>query len=137
MIELRLVMDSYAWIEFFLGSDKGKKVFEILSSADEILTPDLVLAEIGRKYIREGIDEKAVIERLKFMEENSVILCINSELSVEGAMAYIELLSKAKSEGKSKPSLTDSVFLAISRKYTAKIVTRDEIFKGMNEVIFI
>lgn len=130
-------MDSYAWIEFFLGSDKGKKVFEILSSVDEILTPDLVLAEIGRKYIREGIDEKTIIKRLKFIEENSVILCINSELSVEGAMAYIELLNKAKNKGKSKPSLTDSVLLAISRKYTAKIVTGDEIFKGTNEAIFI
>lgn len=130
-------MNSYAWIEFFLGSDKGKRVFEILSSVDEILTPDLVLAEIGRKYVRGGIHEKTIIERLEFIEENSVILCINSELSVEGAMAYIKLLSEAKSEGKNKPSLTDSVLLAIRRKYSAKIVTGDEIFKGINEVMLI
>jgi len=80
---------------------------------------------------------KKTIERLKFIEENSVILCISSELSVKGAMAYIELLSKAKSERKNKPSLTDSILLTINRKYAAKIVTGDEIFKGMNEVIFI
>ncbi|PVU69214.1 PIN domain nuclease, partial [Sulfolobus sp. SCGC AB-777_L09] len=57
-------MDSYAWIELFLGSEKGKKVIEIVSSADEVITPDLVLAEIGRKYIREGANEKEVRNRL-------------------------------------------------------------------------
>ena len=115
---------------------RERKFSKFFPSADEILTLDLVLAEIGRKYIREEVDEKTVIERLKFIEENSVILCISSELSVKGAMAYIELLSKAKSERKNKPSLTDCILLTINR-YAAKIVTGDEIFKGMNEVIFI
>ena len=47
-------MDSYAWIEFFEGSEKGRKVLELLSSADEVITLDLTLAEIARKYLREG-----------------------------------------------------------------------------------
>ena len=130
-------MDSYAWIEFFIGSDKGEKVLEILSSADEVITPDLVLAELARKYIREGVDENTVRDRLKFIEENSIIVCIDRELSIQGAKAYVELLEKAKREGKNKPSITDSILLALSRKYDAKVITGDEVFKGMDEVIFL
>ena len=120
-----------------MGSEKGKKVLEILSSADEVITPDLVLAELARKYIREGVDEKSVKERLKFIEENSLIICIDKELSVQGAKAYLELIEKAKKEGKNKPSITDSILVALSRKYNAKVVTGDEIFKGMDEVLFL
>jgi predicted nucleic acid-binding protein len=130
-------MDSYAWIELFLGSEKGKKVIEIISSADEVITPDLVLAEIGRKYIREGANEKEVKNRLKFIEENSIVVCLDADISIEGGKAYLELLEKSKKESKNKPALTDSILLALARKYSAKIVSGDKIFEGMKEVILI
>ncbi|MEJ2777432.1 PIN domain-containing protein [Stygiolobus sp. RP850M] len=130
-------MDSYAWIELFLGSEKGKKVVEIVSSADEVITPDLVLAEIGRKYIREGANEKEVKNRLKFIEENSIVACLDADISIEGGKAYLELLEKSKKERKNKPALTDSILLALARKYSAKIVSGDKIFEGMKEVILI
>jgi|ECHnycMinimDraft_1075156.scaffolds.fasta_scaffold18628_1 predicted nucleic acid-binding protein len=137
MIGLKIVMDSYAWIELFLGSEKGKKVVEIVSSADEVITPDLVLAEIGRKYIREGANEKEVKNRLKFVEENSIVACLDADISIEGGKAYLELLEKSKKERKNKPALTDSILLALARKYSAKIVSGDKIFEGMKEVILI
>jgi predicted nucleic acid-binding protein len=137
MIGLKIVMDSYAWIELFLGSEKGKKVIEIVSSADEVITPDLVLAEIGRKYIREGANEKEVKNRLKFIEENSIVACLDADISIEGGKAFLELLEKSKKEGKNKPALTDSILLALARKYSAKIVSSDKIFEGMKEVILI
>jgi len=40
---------------------RERKFSKFFPSADEILTLDLVLAEIGRKYIREEVDEKTVI----------------------------------------------------------------------------
>ena len=137
MIGLKIVMDSYAWIELFLGSEKGKKVVEIVSSADEVITPDLVLAEIGRKYIREVANEKEVKNRLKFVEENSIVACLDADISIEGGKAYLELLEKSKKERKNKPALTDSILLALARKYSAKIVSGDKIFEGMKEVILI
>ena len=137
MIGLKIVMDSCAWIELFLGSEKGKKVIEILSSADEVITPDLVLAEIGRKYIKEGANEKEVRNRLKFIEENSIVACLDADISIEGGKAYLELLEKSKKESKNKPALTDSILLALARKYSAKIVSGDKIFEGMKEVILI
>ena len=116
---------------------EGQKYLESLSSADEVITLDLTLAEIARKYVREGADEATVRERLRFIEENSVIVCVDKELGILGAKAYLELLVKAKSEGKAKPSLIDSLLLALSRKLNAKLVTGDELFHGMEEVIFL
>jgi hypothetical protein len=34
------VIDSYAWIEHFIGSEKGREVKEIMENADEVYTPD-------------------------------------------------------------------------------------------------
>ncbi|HIE32764.1 MAG TPA: type II toxin-antitoxin system VapC family toxin [Thermodesulfobacteriaceae bacterium] len=50
----RVVVDSYAWIEYFSGSKAGELVKEYLISASSAYTPSIVLAEIARKYMREG-----------------------------------------------------------------------------------
>ena len=54
---MKIVVDSYAWIEHFLGNEKGVKTDEILQDSDEVFTPDIVLAEIARKYTRESIED--------------------------------------------------------------------------------
>ncbi len=54
------MIDTYAWIEFFIGSEKGKIVKKYLLSENEIYTPSVVLAEIAGKYLRENISEKIV-----------------------------------------------------------------------------
>jgi len=48
-----VVYDTYAWIEYFLGSSKGVKVKELLKKGG--YTPSIVLAEISRKYLRRAI----------------------------------------------------------------------------------
>ncbi|MEM3958609.1 MAG: hypothetical protein QXO47_10470 [Thermoproteota archaeon] len=62
---------------------------------------------------------------------------IDTELSVMAAKAYLELSEKAKAKGIKKPSLTDGIVLATGRTLKAKIVTGDEHFKGLDEVIYI
>ena len=55
-----VVYDSYAWIEYFRGSEKGLKVKELLRHKG--YTPSIVLAEIARKYLRthRGHEETAI-----------------------------------------------------------------------------
>ena len=54
---MKIVVDTYAWIEIFIGSEKGSKVRDVILNAESVYTPDIVLAEISRKYAREGIAE--------------------------------------------------------------------------------
>jgi len=61
---VKIVVDTYAWVELFIGSKKGLIVKENLGSAEEVYTPDIVLAELARKYRREGVEASEVEERL-------------------------------------------------------------------------
>jgi predicted nucleic acid-binding protein len=134
---LRIVIDSYAWIEQFKGSSNGNKIREVLEDAAELYTPDIVLAEIARKYMREGIAIDSITERLEQITSNSKIIFLDSKLAVESAKCYLELNEKAKKNKLNSPSLTDGIVLATGRTLKAKVLTGDEHFKSLHEAIWI
>lgn len=131
-----IVFDSYAWIEYFLGSDSGRIVKDYID-VEEAVTPSIVLAEVARKYLREGVKEEDVVKRLNFIVASSTVMEIDVELSVAAAKAYLELFEKAEVGKLRRPSLTDGIVLATGRILGAKIVTGDEHFKGFGEVVYI
>jgi len=131
-----IVLDSYAWIEYFLGTETGKTVRERLKT-EEIVTPSIVLAEVARKYLRQQMKESEVLRRLIFISANSKIADINSNLGLSAASAYLELLEKAKRERLKKPSLVDGIVLATGRAFKARILTGDEHFKELSAVAYI
>lgn len=134
-----IVFDSYAWIEYFLGSASGRVVNGYLED-EEILTPSIVLAEVSRKYLREGVADSEIIKRLNFITTRSTVVELDVDLSLMAAKAYMELYERAKSVGKTgrtgTPSLTDGVVLATGRASNAKILTGDLHFKGLPEVVY-
>ncbi len=134
----KFLIDTYAWVEFFIGSEKGEIVKKYLLSENEIYTPSVVLAEIARKYFRENISEKTVRKRIELITKISTIVDIDEELAVESGKAYLELIKHAKKQGlKQKPSLIDAIILATARKLKAKIITGDKHFKELEETIWI
>lgn len=133
----KIVIDAYAWIEFFIGGKKGLEVKEILENADEIYTPGTVLAEIARKYIREGADEKTVSERLQVIASASNVTHLDVEISLEATRCYLELMNHAKRSKLNTPSLFDAIVLATGRGLKSKIVTGDEHFKNLPETIWV
>jgi len=134
---VRIVVDSYAWIEIFIGSSKGSKARDILVKAREVYTPDFVLAEIARKYLREGLDQQIVLARLREITEASDIIPINVESAVESAKCYLELREKSKKDRIPDPSLFDAMILATARILKAKVVTGDKHFKNLNETLWL
>lgn len=131
-----IVLDSYAWIEYFLGSEMGRIVKEYLE-IEEAITPSIVLAEVARKYLREIVKEEEVLKRLNFISASTTIKEIDVELSLLAAKAYMELSRKAREENLKKPSLADGIILAVGRTFGSKVLTGDEHFKGLDEVIHI
>jgi predicted nucleic acid-binding protein len=136
MTEVKIVADTYAWIELFIGSEKGKKGKEVLVNADIIYTPDIVLAEIARKYLREGVVETVIIERLQLIIKTSHVVTIGSGIALESAKAYLELREKAKRERLREPGLFDAILLAVGRVCSAKVLTGDEHFRDLKETIY-
>ena len=134
---MKIVIDTYAWIELLLGSEKGKKVDEILVAADEVYTPDSVLAEIARKYLREGVDFQIVGQRLTEIVDASNVICIDAKLAGTAAKCYLELEANAKRLRLNRPSLFDAVVLAAGRLLEARVLTGDQHFKNLSETIWV
>src|SRR5208283_1802228 len=137
MIAVKTVVDSYAWIEHFLGSEKGGKTDEILQNSDEIYTPDVVLAEIARKYAREGVEDNIIQSRLQQIEDASNIVALNAEIALLAAKCYLEMQANAKKLKLTLPRLFDAIILATGRSLNAKILTGDQHFKNLPETLWL
>jgi predicted nucleic acid-binding protein len=134
---VKIVIDTYAWVELLIGSEKGKKVKELIENADEVYTPSTVLAETARKFLREGIDEKTITSWLEIITSASVMTQIDSTTALEAAKCQLELTKKAKMSKQNNPSLFDSIVYATARVNQCKILTGDEHFKNLPETIWI
>jgi predicted nucleic acid-binding protein len=134
---LNLVVDSYAWIELFLGTAKGERTRRLISEAEEIRTPDIVLAEISRKYHREQLDTRTVRARLETISSTTIVTEIDINLALRTGTTYRELAEKAKRERLDTPGLLDAIILATAREYDSSVVTGDDHFRGLPETIFL
>jgi predicted nucleic acid-binding protein len=112
-------------------------VKDILESAEEIYTPGTVLAEIARKYLREGASEKTVKARLQTISSASNIADLDVETAMEAARCHSELVAHARNLKLDTPSLFDAIVLGTGRILKSKIVTGDEHFRNLPETIWI
>ena len=134
---MKIVVDSYAWIEIFSGTEKGRTARKVMDDADEIYTPDIVLAEIARKYLREGVDKGVIGQRLDWIIEASSIVSVDRDAAIESGSAFLELRQEAKKKGVSEPSLFDAIILAITRSIQGKLLTGDQHFKDFRETLWL
>jgi len=129
---MRYVIDSYAWLEYFMGTSAGEKARKVIdSSADEKLTPTICVAEIYAKVLRvEGV-EKAEAQRA-FIKLRSAVVSLSEEISVEAAKIDVDMKKKVAGWG-----LADSIVLGTARKKRARVLTGDEHFLNVEETTFI
>lgn len=125
-------MDSYAWLEYFMGTESGKKVKEIIDSeADEKLTPSICLAEIYSKILRTEDEKKAELRRA-FIKSRSALIPLTEEVAVEAAKVDVNMKKKVQGWG-----LADSIVLSTARNRSGKVVTGDQHFRGLVEAYMI
>ena len=134
---MKIVIDTYAWIELLTGSERGTKVKELMENAEEVYTPGTVLAETARKFLREGTDEKTINTSLEIITTASVITQIDSATAIEAAKCQLELSQKAKISKQNTPSLLDAIVYATARINQCKIITGDEHFRNLPETIWL
>ena len=131
----KYVIDAYAWIEYFKASEYGKVAKKHVESKYSA-TPTIVVSEISRKLQKEielgNETEEGRLKRLEFVRATSQIVDLDFENAAEAGKLDVEMKKKAKGWG-----LTDSIVLCTARNAKAKVVTGDEHFRGLDEVIFI
>ncbi|MBI3841102.1 MAG: type II toxin-antitoxin system VapC family toxin [Thaumarchaeota archaeon] len=126
---MRYAIDSYAWLEYFMGTERGERARAIIDSpVHEKLTPSICLAEVYAKSLRlEG--EAGTEKRRTFMKSNSAFIALNEGIAVQAAKLDVSLKESVKGWG-----LADSIVLATARSTDSTVVTGDKHFEGLEDV---
>lgn len=120
-----MLIDSYAWIEFFQGSEKGEKV-ECILKFTECFTSIVSIAEIIEWCFKNNRDYQDRINRIKTL---SKIINLNEEI-VELAGKF-NFLNKKKIKGR---GMLDSLIYSTALIYNLKVLTGDRHFKELDNV---
>jgi predicted nucleic acid-binding protein len=124
----KYVIDSYAWIEYFIGSDAGNKAKEYVEGSGA-LTPTIVIAELSDKYSREKQDFD---DDLLFIKSRSQIIALDEEIAA--LAGRLNSLMKKEVGGW---GMADSIVLATAKKHNANVITGDEHFRKVENSIMI
>lgn len=128
--ESRVLFDTYAWIEYFRGSQEGSTVKEYVESDMVIFTPTIVIAELSDKYRRVGKIEEWKENRRHIVELRSQMVSLSPN-SADNA-------GKIKNDMRRRYSdfpLADGMILAIAREMECRVLTGDEHIRGLEEAI--
>ncbi|MEM2122826.1 MAG: type II toxin-antitoxin system VapC family toxin [Candidatus Bathyarchaeia archaeon] len=123
------IIDSYAWIDYFIGS-KGGAVAKAYIEGEDSATPSIVVAEISRKLLYEISAGRETVEgrenKLDFMKTSTLIVDLTEEIARLAGEIDVERKKTVKGWG-----MADSITLATARKEGAKIVTGDRHFMDL------
>jgi predicted nucleic acid-binding protein len=119
-----VVLDSFAWIEYFNGTSAGEKVQNFLETG-VALTPAIVVAELSEKHKRLN---REFGPKYDFVKARTSILPLEEELARIAGEINFERKKRVKGWG-----MADSIVLATARRAGSKIVTGDPHFKDLTE----
>ncbi len=124
---MQIIVDSYAWIEYFKASAKGAKAKSFIEKeTNELFTLDVCLAEIKFWAIEEKLDFEEIKRTIL---SNSVVIESFSSDWLEAAQIKFEKRKNRKNFG-----LIDALILAKQKQLNATILTGDTHFKESSGV---
>ena len=127
---MRYLLDTYAWIEYFISSEKGKLVKQIIDNENNsLLTLDCNLAEI-REWCHKNNQnfDQAYQAIMSLSEVQSLFL----HDWISAAEAKIELKTEYHNFG-----MMDALILVKHRQFKGKLITGDKHFKEIKDVVFL
>lgn len=127
---MNILLDSWAWIEVFKGTEKGKEILEIVEGIardeNKIYTTTANLYEVYYR-IHEDEGKEASEKALPFIEDASTVVEISRDIAVDAAKIRLNEGLRA----------IDAFVLAAARRNNAKVLTGDSHFKDLKDAIFI
>ena len=120
-----MLLDTSAWVEFFIKSEKGELVKNVLQT-EKCCSSIVTLAEISNWALRENQNGR---ECLKFIVSTAKILDLTNEISFLAGELNFQRKKIARNWG-----MVDSFILATASIYDLKILTKDNHFKDLENV---
>ena len=122
------VIDSYAWVEYFRGSEEGEIAKEHIEGKN-CATASITIAELSEKYKRENKDFE---EDMNFIIARTKVSNLNTEIALKAGEINFDNKKKIKNWG-----MSDSIILATANLLNAKVVTGDEHFRELEGVVML
>ena len=119
-----MLFDTSAWIEFFQGTEKSKKVENALKT-EENFTSIVTFAEIVNWCLKNNVQDK-IRSYIEGINSGSAILELNEPIALVAGKLNYERKKIIKNWG-----MIDSIILATSQVYNLKILTKDSQFKDL------
>ncbi len=130
MIKLRYIIDTYAWVEYFLASEKGRTAKKILENPrNTLITLENCIAELHEWCLKHDIDFEKLF---RIVRGSSTIEAININDWIRAAKIKFDQRKKTKGFG-----LMDALILAKQSELKCKIITGDKHFKKLRNVEFL
>ena len=128
---MKYVIDSYAWLAYFMGTKEGENAKTIIDSSEEKITPTICLAEVYGKTLKVEGEETAEKQRI-FIKEKSALAPLDELIALEAARTSNKMKKEIEGWG-----LADSIVYATGVVKKAEVVTGNEHFKNLEGVLFI
>ena len=123
------IIDTYAWIEYFRGTEKGRKVSKLLEKNDTFITAECCVFELKCWALSDNLDFSRILQVVKSI---SRIYPIWFDDWTNAAEIRNHCRKTIKDFG-----LVDSLLVAMQRKHNAKVVSGDKHFKTLDNVYYI
>ena len=124
-----MMLDSFAWMEYFMGTPEGEKVQKLVDDDSQLYTSPIVIAEIYSKSLR--TDGKAE-ERKDFIIKRCAVVAFDVKIAVEAAKIHAQNRVKTHDFG-----LADAIILASARSRKTKVLTGDPHFKNFKDAVML
>ncbi|MBC2709303.1 MAG: PIN domain-containing protein [Methanosarcinales archaeon] len=122
-----MLLDSFAWMEYFMGTQEGEKVRRFVDDDIQLYTSPIVIAEIYSKSLRTDGNAE---ERKDFIIKRCALIVLDEIIAVEAAKIHAEKKIKTPDFG-----LADALILASARNRKIKVVTGDPHFKDFKDAV--
>ena len=122
-----MLFDTSAWIEFFQGTERSKKVENILK-IEENFTSIVTFAEVVNWCLKNRIEDK-IKDYIEGNKNGSRILNLNEAIVIAAGKLNHERKEITKNWG-----MLDSFIAATSLVYSLEILTKDSQFKDLPNV---
>ena len=119
------VVDSSAWIEFFVDGPNSAQFARVLRKTDELIVPTISVFEVY-KWIRRRAGQDEALRAVAVMRQGRLVP-LDESVALHAAELGLEV----------GLPLADSVIYAVARREEALLWTQDSDFDGLDGVRFI
>jgi len=124
------LLDTYAWVEYFIGSKEGEKVKNLIE--DQIFHTSIIsIAELSDKYHRENLSSEWQ-KRYQFIVSKSSILPCSLKIMKNSGFRKLELRKKEKTIG-----LVDAIIVETAIQHNLILVSGDLHFETLDNVYYL